>query len=163
MSSRFEQVMAEHGRSVGRIISSYAAPGQDREDLLQEVALSIWQALPRFRGDSSVRTFVLRIAHNKGIDHVVRERMRSRRVTGEPVREPADTAPGPDMLISGRQTEERLMEAVRTLSLGRRQVLTLALEGLTHAEIAHVLGISESNVGVRLHRARSDLRNSLKE
>jgi RNA polymerase sigma-70 factor (ECF subfamily) len=51
----------------------------------------------------------------------------------------------------------RLQDAVRALPLARRQVVTLALEGFSHAEIAQALGISEGNVAVRLNRARSAL------
>jgi DNA-directed RNA polymerase specialized sigma24 family protein len=56
---------------------------------------------------------------------------------------------------------ERLSRALRELPLGSRQVLALALEGLTHAEIGETLRLHESAVGVRLHRARAALRQKL--
>lgn len=58
---------------------------------------------------------------------------------------------------------ERLLRHLRALPLGQRQVLTLALEGLPHAEIAAIAGITTENVAVRLGRAREALRRSLEK
>ena len=62
----------------------------------------------------------------------------------------------------GEQESERLARAVQRLPVGHRQVVTLALEGFSYGEIADVLGISETNVGARLTRARQMLRELLK-
>jgi RNA polymerase sigma-70 factor (ECF subfamily) len=62
-----------------------------------------------------------------------------------------------------QQRAERFLAHVRTLPLGQRQVLTLALEGLSHAEIAEVVGITPQNVAVRLGRARDALRRSMEQ
>jgi RNA polymerase sigma-70 factor (ECF subfamily) len=65
------------------------------------------------------------------------------------------------MQASAGELRTRLMDAVRAIPLGQRQVVALLLEGLTHAEIADVLGITESNVAVRAVRARKELRERL--
>jgi RNA polymerase sigma-70 factor (ECF subfamily) len=69
--------------------------------------------------------------------------------------------PNPEQALSKAQEGERLLGAVQRLPLGYRQVVTLALEGFGYGEIADVLGISESNVGARLTRARQMLRQLL--
>lgn len=69
-----------------------------------------------------------------------------------------DVRPNPEQALSSEQQGRRLLEAVKRLSVGYRQVVTLSLEGLTYSEIAEVLGITESNVGARLTRAREMLR-----
>src|SRR5579859_3426174 len=115
--------MAEHGASLWRVIASYAPPGAERDDLAQEVLLAVWQALPRFRGESSPRTFLLRVAHNRGLSHAWR---RSRRPAEEPVEVP-DPKPSLDEQAAAHQQAERFLRHLRSLPLGQRQVLALAL------------------------------------
>ena len=62
-----EQVLTEFRPVLGRTAAMYAPPGSDRDDLLQEIYLALLSALPRYRGESSLRTYVLRVAHNCGI------------------------------------------------------------------------------------------------
>jgi RNA polymerase sigma-70 factor (ECF subfamily) len=149
-------LFAAHGPSLSRLAGSYARDRLEREDLLQEIAIAIWRALPTFRGECSERTFVFRIAHNRGMSHLARHRLPMVELDDE--LELSDVRPNPEQALSGEQQGQRLSEAVQRLSIGYRQVVTLALEGLSYSEIAAVLGISESNVGARLTRAREVLR-----
>jgi len=149
--------MRDHGLALGRVAQSYARPA-DQDDLAQEIALAIWHALPSFRGECSERTFVYRVAHNRALTHLAR-----RRAGGEALTEVADPAAGPEARASGREEVDRLFRAIRALRVPLRQVLTLAMEDLTHAEIGVCLGISEGNVAVRLNRARAALRKNLEE
>ncbi len=143
-------------RALKRTVGSYAPPGPLRDDLAQDVALAVHLALPRFRGDASVRTFVLRIAHNVCLRHVTRQRARQHNEDNDV--QVADPRLGPEDQAALRQDHERLLSAVRRLPLAQRQVITLALEELTGTEIAEVLGISDNAVHIRLHRARVQLR-----
>jgi RNA polymerase sigma-70 factor (ECF subfamily) len=157
----FDDVLREHGPALWRVIASYAPPGAERDDLAQDVLVAVWQALPRFRGQSSPRTFVLRIAHNRGLSHAWQ---RAKRPPTEP--EPlhvADPRPPVDELVASSQRAERFLHHLRTLPLGLREVLALALEGLPHAEIAAIVGITVENVAVRLGRAREALRRSIEK
>jgi RNA polymerase sigma factor (sigma-70 family) len=61
---RFNALLATHGPSLARLAGSYARDPTEREDLFQEIAIAVWRALPRFRGECSERTFLFRIAHN---------------------------------------------------------------------------------------------------
>ena len=152
-------MLAAHGPSLGRVATSYTRDTAERDDLLQDIVIAIWRALPGFRGDCSERTFVFRIAHNRGISHITR---RQAMPTGlEDDLEIADAAPTPEQSFVSEQQGQRLLLAVQRLSVTYRQVITLSLEGLSYAEIADVLGISESNVGARLTRARTMLRKML--
>jgi RNA polymerase sigma-70 factor (ECF subfamily) len=154
-----ESVLEAHGPALGRLAASYAKDLGEREDLFQEIVVAIWKALPRFRGECSERTFIFRIAHNRGIAHLARRRMPSAGALDElDVQSPG---PNPEQALSKAQEGQRLLEAVQRLPLGYRQVVTLALEGFGYGEIADVLGISESNVGARLTRARQMLRQLL--
>ncbi|HEY8568118.1 RNA polymerase sigma factor, partial [Microbulbifer sp.] len=108
----------------------------------------------------SLRTFVYRIAHNRSVTQLARRRDSDDSDLLETV---PDERPGPEARLMQSRDAERLMRAVSTLPLGMRQVLTLRFEGLGYSEISEVLGISESNVAVRLNRARERLNAKLSE
>jgi RNA polymerase sigma factor (sigma-70 family) len=157
----FDDLLRDHGPALWRVIASYAPPGAERDDLAQDVLLAVWQALPRFRGESSRRSFVLRIAHNRGLSHSWRRSKRTH-LNREPTDlDLPDPGPGADEQVAASQRGEQFLRHVRTLSLGQREVLALALEGLRHAEIAAIVGITAENVAVRLGRAREALRRSI--
>src|SRR5271169_6536431 len=70
--ARFDRILREYGPALSRLASGYEKVAGARDELMQEIALAIWQALPHFRGDCTERTFVYRIAHNRGMTHVCR-------------------------------------------------------------------------------------------
>lgn len=157
----FEQVLAEHGAAIARVASAFERNPARRDELVQEMLLAIWQSLARFRGESSLKTFVLRIAHNRAVDHVLQHQ---RDLARDPLDETVpDARANPEQQASLQQRSERLLEAVRELPLVQRELVTLALEGLSHDEIGTVLGISVGNVAVRLSRARKTLLSQLGE
>ena len=157
---RFDSLLSAHGPALGRLAASYTRGAAEREDLLQEIVFAIWQALPRFRGECSERTFIFRIAHNRAISHVGRRRLPL--VEGDEHLEVSSPGPDPERALSNEQNGQQLIEAIRRLPLPYAQVVTLTLEELTYAEIGEVLGISETNVGARLTRARDMLRTLLR-
>ncbi|MCC6633271.1 MAG: sigma-70 family RNA polymerase sigma factor [Gammaproteobacteria bacterium] len=158
---RFLALLNANLPALGRLAGSYAGSTGERDDLLQEISLALWQALPRFRGDSSERTFLFRIAHNRCINHIARRRSMDSLQALE--LDPADESRPVDQALSQQQDSARLTDAVRRLPVIQRQVIVLALEDMEYHEIAEVLGISESNVGVRLNRARASLRKLMGE
>jgi RNA polymerase sigma-70 factor (ECF subfamily) len=156
---RLDSLLALHGASLARLAGSYVREAGDRDDLLQEIAVAIWQALPRFRGECSERTFLFRIAHNRAIAFISRRHL-PLRDTDDGL-EVEDGRPNPEEAMVTGQQGQRLLAAIQQLPVSLRQVVTLALEGLSYAEIGDVLGITETNVGARLTRARQRLRRLL--
>lgn len=153
---RYVRLLGEHDRALRRLASSYERDPARQQDLMQEIWLAVWQALPRFRGECSERTFVFRIAHNRAVSHIDY----SQRRHVEPLDEDAPfAAPGPDpeTSLSQQQRHQRLRNAVQDLPIALRQVVVLTLEGLSNADVADVVGITENNVAVRLTRARAAL------
>jgi RNA polymerase sigma factor (sigma-70 family) len=156
---RFDALLDSYGASLSRLARSYLREPSDRDDLLQEIVVAIWRALPRFRGECTERTFIFRIAHNRAIAYFTRRQL--------PVEDAADAIdvedgrPDPEQMLAAEQEGHRLIDAVQRLPVNHRQVVTLMLEGLSYGEIAEVLGISETNVGARLTRARQMLRARL--
>ena len=155
-----DQVIRAHGDVLERVAWGYVDNGPDREDLMQEILMALWRALPRFRGESSLRTFVLQVAHNRSITFATRRR----RFADLPEE---GLLPDPAPLVEERlieaQDRDRLFRAIRRLPEAQRQAVMLQLEGLSQREIAALQETSEGNVGVRLTRARKVLRALLLE
>lgn len=158
----FDRILRAYGPALSRLAAGYEPVTAQRDDLLQEIALAIWRALPRFRSECSERTFIYRIAHNQGLSHAWR-----RHPVPQPLdqiaesQEPVDPRPRPEEQTERENRKTRLVAAIQSLPVAQRQIITLVLEDLSHAEIADVLGISESNVAVRLNRARKALKAAL--
>ncbi len=118
--------------------------------------LALWKALATFREESSLRTYVFRVAHNVAIKHVRRD-ARNREDEELPA-SLADEGPGVGETLDRARRRSRLVAAIRQLPDPDRQLAMLHLEGLSNTEVAEVTGLSSSNVGTRLHRVRQRLR-----
>ena len=159
LDERFRRLLAANHAPLLRLAASYAANRSDRDDLAQEIAIALWRALPSFRGDCSERTFLFRIAHNRCITHLSRKRDT---VSIEDAGiDPEDPEPSSEALVEEEQQRRRFLHAIHGLPVIHREVLVLFLEGMDYGEIAAVVGISASNVGVRLNRARQRLKTLL--
>jgi RNA polymerase sigma-70 factor (ECF subfamily) len=164
LEQQFNELMSEYGAAIARLASSYEAIPSVREELMQEIALAIWQALPHFRGESTQRTFIFRIAHNRGLSHVWKRRPIHQALQElDESDEPVDPRPHPEEQAAQVDQRSRLLSAVQSLPAVHRQMIVLMLEGLSHAEMAEVIGITENAVAVRLNRARQKLKELLGE
>jgi len=154
-ASRFEEVVSRHRAAIGRLCRHYEASAEARRDLEQEILVALWRAVASFRGESSEKTFVLRVAHNVAVSHVARS-MRERRTQAEASATVSDPA-RPDDHADARAALARIDSRLRAMDLPSRQLVLLALEGCTTAEIAEVTGLSATNVTTRLSRLRHAL------
>ena len=132
----------------------------DAEDALQDTFLAVHRALKDFRGEAELKTWVYRIA----IRSALARRARSRRHAGlELSTATEDPRPGVEASVAARLEAQRLATAMGRLSADHRAVLSLfAVDGLSHSEIAQVLGIKEGTVWSRLHLARKKLTELLR-
>jgi RNA polymerase sigma factor (sigma-70 family) len=145
---RFHDLLIQYGGALRRLSRVYFSNPADQEELFQEIALALWTALPRFRGDASERTWLYRVAHNVAMTHRAKRRERNRESQLEDV---------PSLAEHTEDVRLDLIILIRRLSPVDRQLVTLHLEGLTGPEIAAVTGMTQTNVGVRLMRARQKL------
>ena len=143
---------------VARICASYERDRDLARELSQEVWFAVWRALPSFRGDSSLKTFVARIAQFRAISHVTKQVKIPHELS--PGDDP-DTAPMPEVQVIAADERDRVLQAVRQLPIAYRQPVILTLEDFSPAEIATMLGLSQNVIGVRLNRARTMLREML--
>lgn len=166
----YTEIVERHSATVYNLALRLMADPHEAEDVLQETFISAFRALPRFEGRSQLGTWLYRIAYNAAL-----MRLRKRRVRTEPLDEPgvadgvdltprqfADWSTLPDKMLLGRELRDSLNAALLTLPESLRSVFVLRdIEGLSTAETAAALGLTETNVKVRLHRARLALREKL--
>ena len=152
----FEEAMAELGPALARVAAGFERDRALREDLLQDILLALFRALPGLEDRTKLKAFAFRIAHNRAVDHMVKHGGSPRATEISPELASGDASPE-ETLIAGERAK-RLVEAVRSLDLPYRQVIMLVLEDMSYAEIADALGISVANVGVRVNRAKLKLK-----
>lgn len=155
----FDALIRDHEHMVARICASYERDRDLARELAQDVWFAIWRALPHYRADASLKTFVARVAQFRAISHVIR---RAREPFSETLTEashPEHPPPEFDAIASGERN--RVLRAVQQLPLVYRQPVILTLEDFSPTEIAAMLGLNANAVGVRLSRARVLLREIL--
>ncbi len=158
--SLFEAWMQQHIAILHRVVNGFA-DGADRNDLMQEVLLAVWKAMPSYRGDAQSATFIYRVSHNAAMTWRRGEmRYHQRRDTAETVLASPPSVEGSKQRLSKLQT---LYRAIRKLPPLQRSLILLSLDGVSYREMATIHGLSESNVGARLTRARQRLAGILKE
>jgi len=154
-----ESLLAEYAPMLARIANTHEANPSLQEDLLQDIGLAVWRALKSYRGEANIKTFIARIAHNRGVDHVIKETRHRSAVSAD---EGLEAFPSNDSQANSDMQID-FMSALYKLSLGHRQVITMQLEGFTHNEIAQVLGINEAAIAKRASRAKQQLEHILEE
>ncbi len=158
-AKQYEELLAQEGVALARLVAGYVSNSAEQEDLGQDIALALWKALPHFRGESSLRTFTYRVAHNRCINFICRRKPQAQS-------EEIEFVQGDDCVHGKAVAAERriiLQQAIRKLPLDYRQLVMLALEELPYAEIAAIVGITENNVSVKLNRAKAMLKKKLGE
>lgn len=157
------KLVVEHGEAIYRLAMSVVREKSLAEDIAQETLVKAWLALPNFRGESSLRSWVLRIAHNTAIST-----LRSRKaVVIDPVDLPeAETRP--ERSVESRVQSDAVMDDfVQALDLlddlSRSIVVLREVEGLAYDEIAEILDVPMPTVKTRLLRSRRRLGSALRE
>jgi RNA polymerase sigma-70 factor (ECF subfamily) len=145
----FEEIYTTYSPGVFRLCRAYLNDEEQARDLVQETFISVWQHLEGFRGESSLRTWIFRIATN----NCLRALERSKRMpSGELVKEPA--APQEE------DVEEKvafLYRCIGELEETDRILISLVLEDLPQDEIASITGLSYANTRVKIHRIKEKL------
>ena len=162
--SLFKSWLSDHGGAVLKVARAYTRTTEDCQDLAQEILLQVWRSLPQFQGRASASTWIYRVALNTALGW---RRKEHRRGAGpQPIFEVEDLCvAGLDSAQQALQREavERLYDAIRQLPKTDAALVLLYLDDLSYRQMADVLGISESNVGVKLNRAKKALGELMKE
>jgi len=157
----FDELVAAHQERIRRMVHRLLGWSDDAEDVVQEVFLAALTGLKRFRGRSSIGTWLGAIAVNKCRSHRRFRELGLRLLRGfRSTAAPGDTAP--QSSLDREETLERVRRAVRSLPAKYREVIVLRyLEEMPIAEVAALTGLSANAVQIRLHRGRRRLRSAL--
>jgi RNA polymerase sigma-70 factor (ECF subfamily) len=152
----FSDWLAGHRGILFKVVHAYAFEHADRQDLFQEIVIQVWRSVDSFRGDSSVPTWMYRVALNTAIAWTRKE---SRHQRGK---EQLDAVV--DGLLTTTASAEKsdprlewLYHQIAQLKDVDRSVALLVLDGFSYKEIAAIVGITENNVGVKVNRIKSAL------
>ncbi len=151
----FEQVLEANKEKIYRISRIYAVEPLEPQDLFQEVVYQIWKSYSTFKGNSSIDTWIYRIALNV----CQRAKLKTDNQNDKTVRldsiqfVPADTLPD----NTQQEQYQALHDCIESLNEGDQSLMVLLLEGLPYKSIASITGLTENHVAVKLKRIRKIL------
>jgi RNA polymerase sigma-70 factor, ECF subfamily len=148
----FDSWLKQYKALVFKVVRAYAFNAMDKDDLFQEIIMQVWNSIRAFRNESSVITWIYRIALNTAIKWTRKEWKNQRARTLDEVQH--------ILQESGIQSDERLTwlyEEIYKLDEIDRSISLLLLDGFSYQEMADILGITSSNVGVKINRIKKYL------
>lgn len=163
---KFLALVRENDGRLRHICRVYARDAEARKDLYQEMMFQLWRSLPSFAGASSIDTWVYRVALNTALTHARRRSARAETPLEDDHVEAVDLAASlgaTDDTLDLTEQSERLYAAIDRLGDVDRMLVTMYLDDRSYREMAEVIGISESHVGVKLYRIKKSLACSLAE
>jgi len=161
---KFLELLHENRPKILKICRVYARDPSDQDDLYQEILFQIWRALPNLRDGHFANTWLYRVALNTALSFVRKDRSRRARLTvcdGNQLQQLPENPASPDPHKSEQLAQ--MFRAISQLDDLEKAAITLFLEDLSYEQIASVMGITENNVGVMLHRAKKKLSTLIKE
>ena len=148
---QFENLVREHKRTIYTVCYMFSKNSDEVDDLFQEILIRLWKGFDSFEERSSVRTWIYRVALNAAINNDKKERHRVQTIQLTLDIDPYE-ADDPST-----QQIRQLYDRINQLDLIDRSLILLWLEGITYEEIGAIIGITPSNVGVRLLRIKDKL------
>jgi len=162
---KFNQLVAENSERIKRICSYYNSNVHDQQDMYQEILVNIWKSLDNFKGKSAISTWIYRIAVNVSLTYTGKAYKRMQlTVNSDHIH--LNSLLDDESLEEKKMEEEQLEildQELNLLSVIDKTLISLVLEGLSIKEISDVIGISESNVKVKIHRIKAQLKTKLGE
>ena len=138
-----------------KIARAYTKTAQDREDLINDIALELWKSFERFKGDSKLSTWIYRVALNTALNYN-RKRKATRFISFGESKLFIDSSwlTEPDH----SSQSDMLYDCINELSALNKAILLLYLDGNSYDEISTITGISKTNVGTRIGRSKEQIK-----
>ncbi len=153
VEKEFIELIKNHQGILHKICSVYFIRNPYKEDYYQEILIRLWKSYPSFRNQSAFSTWLYRVALNTAIDIIRKENL-------QPVHTELSkieyNIPDQEHNIESEK-KETLYQAISQLSDVEKAIIILYLEDYSYKEIAEIIGISESNTGVKINRIKSQL------
>ncbi|MDM1554399.1 MULTISPECIES: RNA polymerase sigma factor [Chryseobacterium] len=150
----FEDIYEFYWQKIFRLCMGYVNDTDLAQDLAQETFIIVWQQLPKFRNESSVGTWIFRIASNNCLRQIEKEKRFSKTDLPINLEEKKQESMEPQIQL--------LYQFISELPETDRIIISLELEEVKQAEIAQITGLSESNIRVKIHRIKEKLTQKFK-
>lgn len=151
----FEEIYELYWQRIFRLCMGYVNDADLAQDLAQETFIIVWQQLPKFRNESSIGTWIFRIASNNCLRQIEKEKKFAKTDLPINLEEKKQESMEPQI--------QMLYQFISELPETDRIIISLELEEVKQAEIAHIVGLSESNIRVKIHRIKEKLTQKFKE
>ncbi len=160
---KFKRLFEENKDRVFRICCAYVRSDQNRQDLFQEIFMNVWKNLSSFRNKSHINTWIYRISINTSINFCRLQSASDKRC--EEIKKDILSFSEKELREKFRQENEleKMFDAINKLPLLDKTIVSLQLEGIDHAGIAEICGITEVNIRVRFHRIKKKLKQIMEE
>src|SRR5690606_17698113 len=151
----FNQLYKTYWPRIFRLCMGYVNNYSLAQDLTQETFIIVWEQLPKFRKQSNIGTWIFRIASNNCLRHIEVEGRIKKSSMPVDIKEETPTSVEPQI--------EFLYKCISELKEIDRIIISLELEEINQSEIAKIVGLSEVNVRVKIHRIKEKLTQKFKE
>ncbi len=157
-SEQFLTVFQENLGIVLKIARAYTSNRQDKEDLINNIALELWKSFKHFNGNAKISTWIYRVALNTSMNYKRKKKKDSlffslndlKKEDNYPWLQEQDHSPDLDILY----------QCIEELNEINKAIILLYLDGNSHEEISEITGISKTNVGTRISRIKEQIKNS---
>ena len=156
---KFLEILSNYQGIIHKVSLIYFKNKTDREDNLQEIIYQLWKSYPSLKNHKSIGSWIYAVSINTSISRLKKE---SRMEYREQVPELQDSSNFMDELAMN-ESLKALLNAIYELDEISKSIMLLYLEEKSYDEIAEIIGISKSNVGVRINRAKEQLKKNLKQ
>lgn len=151
----FEEIYKSYWQKIFRLCMGYVNDHEIAQDMAQETFIIVWQQLPKFRNEANIGTWIYKIAANNCLRQIEKQNRFPR-------------AELPINLIEEKQVNiepkiQFLYKCISELPETERIIISLELENIKQAEIANIVGLSESNIRVKIHRIKEKLTRKFKD
>lgn len=151
---KFKEFIEEHTGIISKICNAYTNNQVEFEDYYQEVTLQLWRSYDSFRGDAKLSTWVYRITLNVCLSQIRKKKRNIQTTTLENIQVASDN--------EGNEKEEKismLYRSIKQLKEAERALILLYLDDKSYKEIADILGLTVTNVGAKVNRVKTKLKN----
>ena len=157
LKEEFLEILSNYQGILHKVNLIYFRNKPDREDNFQEIIYQLWRSFPKLQNKNSIGSWIYKVSINTSISRLKKD---SRIEYREKLPESIDKF---DLIeeLSFNETSRRLLQAIYNLNEIDKSIMLLYLEEKSYDEIAEILGISKSNVGVRINRAKEALKQNL--
>lgn len=159
MEKDFLKDISDHQGIILKVCRMYCSDVEESEDLFQEILLQLWRSYPKFKGESKISTWIYRVGLNTAI---TRLRKNNRKINTREIIDADFNLPSIGNERVDIELGRDLQMAIDALNKFDKAIMLLYLDEKSYQEMAEIMGISETNIGVKINRIKKKLKEILK-